>query len=77
MKIDFFLNSYLWVCPNLILELQHAFLPSKCCELRSVLWLFISHYFTLKLTFGFFKEIEGMLVNQKTFEQFEIHVLRK
>jgi hypothetical protein len=37
MQVDFILNSRLWVRPSPILELQHALLALKCCELGSVL----------------------------------------
>jgi hypothetical protein len=40
VQFDFILNSCLWVHPNPILELQHAFLPLKCYKLNNVLWFF-------------------------------------
>ncbi len=39
VQVDLILNSHLWICPNPILELQHALLPLKCYELGNVLQL--------------------------------------
>jgi hypothetical protein len=45
--VDIILNSCLWVCPCPIQELQHALLPLKCCELKSVPQLFSSSIVSL------------------------------
>jgi hypothetical protein len=42
VQVDLILNFRLWICPSPILELQHALLPLKCCELESVSQLFSS-----------------------------------
>jgi hypothetical protein len=34
MQVD--IIFFLWICTSPILELQHAFLPSKCCKLKNV-----------------------------------------
>jgi hypothetical protein len=47
MQVDLILNFSLWVCFNFISELQHAFLPSKYCELRSMLQFFFSFVVSL------------------------------
>ncbi len=36
VQVDFIMNSCLWIHPSPILELQHALLPPKCCELESI-----------------------------------------
>jgi hypothetical protein len=36
VQVDFILNSCLLVCPNPIVELQHALLLHKCCELKNM-----------------------------------------
>ncbi len=42
-----------------ILQLQHAVLPPKCCELGSVPQLLLFHCLRFKLTFEFIKELGG------------------
>jgi hypothetical protein len=42
MQVDNILNSHLWVLLSPIPKLQHALLPSKCCELKNMLQIFFS-----------------------------------
>ncbi len=42
----------LWIRPNPILEIQHTFLPPKCCELRAGPNRYCFHCFTLGPTLG-------------------------
>ncbi len=42
-------NKLLVILPNSILELQHAPLPPKCCELKNMPWLLVFSLFSLQI----------------------------
>jgi hypothetical protein len=72
VKVDFILNSCLWICLSPIPKLQHAFLFLKCCKLRNVPWLlFFCCCYILGPKFGFFKEFGGVLENKNPLLIFE------
>ncbi len=53
VQVEFILNSCLWVHPNPISELQHTFLPLKCCKLGTIPWFLFFFFFPLLMLFHF------------------------